>query len=213
MYVHDLADAELLGRALALPAALHPALEARLDELGGFHGLWHAGSEALGGLLEQDVAHRLEALLLVAGRMLTPPEPAPRIEGASDVAAYFQPRLSLMPCESFWVLMLDARGGVLGAAQVAQGTLTACLVHPREVFAPALRVRAATVIVVHNHPSGDPEPSEEDEELTRRLSDAGLVLGIPVMDHVVVGRGGYRSVSTPTPALGRERLRRGAGGA
>ena len=77
---------------------------------------------------------------------------------------------------------------------ISQGTLTASLVHPREVFRPALRDAAAAVVLVHNHPSGDPTPSREDREITQRLAEAGELLGIPVLDHVVVAERGYASL-------------------
>jgi DNA repair protein RadC len=83
---------------------------------------------------------------------------------------------------------------------VSQGTLTASLVHPREVFRPALRESAAAVVLVHNHPSGDPTPSREDIEITERLMRAGELLGVPVLDHVVVAERGYRSLRDDLPA-------------
>jgi DNA repair protein RadC len=76
----------------------------------------------------------------------------------------------------------------------SQGTLTASLVHPREVFRPALREAAAAIILVHNHPSGDPTPSREDREVTERLVHVGEILGIPVLDHVIVAERGYVSL-------------------
>lgn len=200
-------DALLLARALGLGLGVVGTLTERLDELGGLHALWNAGSEGLVEALDHDQSARLEAILALAGRLVAPPRMAHRIEGTVDVAAYFQPRLALSATESFWTLMLDARGRVLGASRIAEGTLTACLVHPREVFAPALRLRAASIIVVHNHPSGDPEPSDEDEVLTDRLTEAGRVLGIPVTDHVIVARGGFRSVSIPRLGVARTGLR------
>jgi DNA repair protein RadC len=83
---------------------------------------------------------------------------------------------------------------VLRQELVSQGTLTASLVHPREVFRPALRESAAALVLVHNHPSGDPTPSREDREITERLMQAGEILGIPVLDHVVVAERGYCSL-------------------
>ncbi|MBI3292298.1 MAG: DNA repair protein RadC [Elusimicrobia bacterium] len=90
--------------------------------------------------------------------------------------------------EHFIVLYLNARNQVLRKETVSIGTLSASLVHPREVFAPAVEARAAAVVLTHNHPSGDPTPSPEDVTLTRRLSDAGKLLGIEVLDHVILGR-------------------------
>ena len=98
------------------------------------------------------------------------------------------------PTEEFWTILLDSKHRVLGLAQTSVGTLTSSLVHPREVFGPAIRMGAAAVIVGHNHPSGDPEPSPEDLEVTRRLVDAGKLLGIPLLDHLVCGREAYVSL-------------------
>ena len=91
--------------------------------------------------------------------------------------------------EHFAVLSLDAKNRARGYKVIAQGTATACLVHPREVFRAALSLGAVTLIVVHNHPSGDPTPSQEDITLTARLVEAGQILGIPVVDHLILGSG------------------------
>jgi DNA repair protein RadC len=96
--------------------------------------------------------------------------------------------------ERFVALYLDARHRVVRRRLVSVGTLTASLVHPREVLGPALRARAAALVVVHNHPSGDPEPSPEDCALTERLRDAARLLGLELLDHVVVGRNGFVSL-------------------
>ena len=95
--------------------------------------------------------------------------------------------------EHFVVLMLDGRNRVVGESQISQGTLTASLVHPREVFRPAVSAAAAAIVLVHNHPSGDPSPSAEDQRVTQRLVEAGEIVGIRVVDHVVVAEGGFYS--------------------
>ncbi|MBK6847831.1 MAG: DNA repair protein RadC [Proteobacteria bacterium] len=95
--------------------------------------------------------------------------------------------------EVFVVLALDAKNRLLSLTQVAQGSVTGVEVHPREVFAPLLREQAAAGIVAHNHPSGDPEPSEADRQLTDRLAHGGRLLGIPLLDHLVVGDGSFVS--------------------
>jgi DNA repair protein RadC len=92
--------------------------------------------------------------------------------------------------EVFRVVLLSARHDVLKVTTVSRGSLSATIVHPREVFRPAVVASAAAIILVHNHPSGDPEPSAEDVEITRRLLRAGEMLGIEVLDHVIVARGG-----------------------
>lgn len=95
--------------------------------------------------------------------------------------------------EEFIVIPLDAKNRVLGFHTVSVGSLTASIVHPREVFKVAILANAVAVILVHNHPSGDPTPSEEDRRVTSRLKAAGEELGIPVLDHLVIGDEGYHS--------------------
>jgi hypothetical protein len=184
-----LSDARLLARALGIPFTR--ALQAALAAAGGPFGLYQAGAEALA--LDEPARARLEAWLAFTRRMLAAPKRR-AIEGPDGVLAYLGREKSLLACECFWVVMLDSRGRPVGRSKVARGTLTACLVHPREVFAPAIRARAAGVVVVHNHPSGDPAPSVEDVRLTERLREAGDLLGIPLIDHIVLGRDGHRSL-------------------
>jgi DNA repair protein RadC len=96
--------------------------------------------------------------------------------------------------ELFVVLMLDTRHKVTGLNVVSIGSLNASLVHPREAFKPAILANAAALVLAHNHPSGDPEPSADDLALTARLKQAGELLGIAVLDHVVIGEGRYVSL-------------------
>ncbi len=119
----------------------------------------------------------------------------PTICCAGDIAALLTPDLTKLDREHFVVLHLDAKGRLLSREVVSIGHLTAALVHPREVFKAAILANAASVAFVHNHPSGDPEPSREDLELTRRLFRAGELMGIPVLDHVVVTRNGHCSIA------------------
>ena len=115
------------------------------------------------------------------------------IRSPSDVHRHFYERLRLAEQECFITLLLDGRQRVLREVLVSQGTLTASLVHPREVFRAAVRDAAAAHILGHNHPSGDPTPSREDHEVTERLVAAGELMGIRVLDHVVVAEHGYHS--------------------
>jgi DNA repair protein RadC len=94
----------------------------------------------------------------------------------------------------FLVIGIDIRNGLLDIVEVARGSLNAVEVHPREVFRPLVRMAAAGGVVVHNHPSGDPSPSDEDLSLTERLREAGDLLGVPVIDHIVIGAQRYRSI-------------------
>jgi DNA repair protein RadC len=101
--------------------------------------------------------------------------------------------LAALDREAFVSLLLDQKNRVSGVQVVSVGSLCASLVHPREVFKAAILANAAAVIVIHNHPSGDPTPSREDREITARLRACGETLGIPLIDHVVVAADGYRS--------------------
>jgi len=127
---------------------------------------------------------------LAAGRLL----PGTTLRGPADVFRHFHPTLRDVPHERFLVVLLDGRHRLMRHEMVSQGTLTASLVHPREVFRPALRESAAALVLVHNHPSGDPTPSAEDREVTARLVRAGELLGVPVLDHVVIAERGYTSL-------------------
>lgn len=115
------------------------------------------------------------------------------LRGPRDVAAAFAPRLQDAPVEEFHVAILDAQHRLERDVLVTRGLLNSSLVHPREVFREAIAERAAAVILVHNHPSGDPTPSAEDRAVTEQLVAAGRLLDIPVHDHVIVGRGRYVS--------------------
>jgi len=112
-----------------------------------------------------------------------------------DVFRHVAPRLAGLVQEVFLVIGIDVRNALIEVVEVARGTVNGVDVHPREVFRPLVRMAAAAAVVVHNHPSGDPTPSQEDLDLTRRLREVGLLVGIPVLDHVVVGSQGFRSIA------------------
>jgi DNA repair protein RadC len=118
-----------------------------------------------------------------------------RIASASDIWTHLRARLAACPVEEFWAVALDVRHRVLWETCLARGSLTGVDVHPRDVFRPLIRGGAAAVIFCHNHPSGDPSPSQQDVDLTARLRDVGALCGIPVLDHVVVGVDGFVSIA------------------
>jgi DNA repair protein RadC len=200
-----LSDAELLALLLRTggPAGDAVALAAGLlTAYGGLDGVARASPRELAvspGMGPAKCAALLGAVeigrRLAAGRL----EPGARIRGPADVHAHFHPRLRHAAQERFIAVLLDGRHRVIRHALVSQGTLTASLVHPREVFRPALREPAAAVVLVHNHPSGDPTPSREDIEITQRLVEAGRLLGVPVIDHVVVAERGFASLRDHLP--------------
>ncbi len=117
----------------------------------------------------------------------------PTLNNAKDAVAQLTDIRDLKK-EHFVVLYLNAKNQLLHKETISMGTLNANLVHPREAFEPAVRHLAAQVVIAHNHPSGDPEPSEDDLEITKRLVEAGKILGIEVVDHIIVGKTTYRSL-------------------
>jgi DNA repair protein RadC len=121
------------------------------------------------------------------------PTAQPQCRDSASVARLLQTVLAGVDREHCLVLLLDVKHRLIGLNTVAIGSLTAAVVHPREVFKPAILANAASVIVAHNHPSGDPTPSQEDKLLTRKLVLAGEALSIKVLDHLVLGEGGYYS--------------------
>jgi DNA repair protein RadC len=116
-----------------------------------------------------------------------------QFRSSADVFNHYREHLGSLKKEEFHVLLLDAKNRKIKDVRVSEGSLTSSLVHPREVFHPVIRESAAAVILIHNHPSGDPQPSQEDLHITRRLREVGEVMGVRVLDHVVIGKGKYVS--------------------
>ena len=151
--------------------------------------------EEIPGVGSATAARILAALELgrrSASRAVEEDEP---LRGPADVFRRMGPRMRDLPQEEFHALLLNTRHRVIREVAVTRGILDASLIHPREVFRVAVMEGAAGIILVHNHPSGDPTPSAEDRAVTRQLAEAGCALGIPVLDHVVVGDGEWRSLS------------------
>jgi DNA repair protein RadC len=141
-------------------------------------------------------AARVVAALELGRRARLEELPPPvRIHGPGDVQRYYASRLRDLAVEEFHVLALGSQSQVLGDLFITRGILNSSLVHPREVFRAAIAEAAASIIVVHNHPSGDPTPSADDRAVTRQLVEAGLLLDLPVYDHVIVGGDSYVSLA------------------
>jgi DNA repair protein RadC len=156
-------------------------------------GLWRLSGDELVGLdgMGPAKAARLLAAVEMGRRVGTRPSEARQsVSTPEDVVALCNPRMRGLDREHFWTLALNTKNRLLRVIEVSVGSLNASIVHPRELFRDAVRLSAASVIVVHNHPSGDPTPSGADIQLTRRIVKAGDVLGIEVLDHVVIGDGG-----------------------
>ncbi len=116
-----------------------------------------------------------------------------QFRSSTDIFKHYHEQLGSLKKEEFHVLLLDAKNRKIKDVRISEGSLTSSLVHPREVFNPIIRESAAAVVLVHNHPSGDPTPSQEDLHITRRLRDVGDIMGIRVLDHLIIGRGKYVS--------------------
>ncbi len=121
------------------------------------------------------------------GRVRNPGRPM--ISSPADVDGLLRGRIANLDRENFVVVLLNTKNEVLESPTVSVGTLSSTLVHPREVFKPAIRASAASVVLAHNHPSGKMEPSREDREVTSRIGEAAKILGIEVLDHVILGDG------------------------
>ncbi|PLX79274.1 MAG: hypothetical protein C0615_02710 [Desulfuromonas sp.] len=119
--------------------------------------------------------------------------PGARFTSSADIFRHYHEKLRDQKKEHFYSLLLDSKNRLLREIRVSEGSLNASIVHPREVFNPVIRESAAAVLFVHNHPSGDPTPSREDIDLTARLVEAGKLMGVRVLDHIIIGNGDYIS--------------------
>ena len=156
-------------------------------------GLWRVCAEdlvALDGVGPASAARVLACLEMSRRAATWRCGPRPAINTPEDVVDLCASRFRGLDREHFWCLALNTKNRLLKLSEVSVGSLNASIVHPRELFKDAVKVSAASVVVVHNHPSGDPTPSGADIQLTRRLVRAGDVLGIELLDHVVIGDGG-----------------------
>ena len=118
----------------------------------------------------------------------------PKIKTAEDVFNYFVDELQDKKKEHLYALFLDTKNRIIGEELISVGTSNASLIHPREVFNPAIKTSANSIILVHNHPSGDPTPSKDDKEITKMLKESGDILGIPLLDHIIVGKNRFISL-------------------
>lgn len=194
-----LSDAQLLAILLRVGRQDSSAVEVAMEllrELDGLRGLSNRSVEELCRVpgIGPAKAAQVKAAIELGKRVLAAPlSSGTTVACSADLFHHYYPLMRDLRREVFMVVLLDAKHAIIRDATVSAGSLTASLVHPREVFNLAVRESAAAVIFVHNHPSGDPSPSEEDRALTARLVAAGEVLGIQVLDHLIVGDGRYTS--------------------
>jgi len=187
----SLSDASLV--ALIVAEGSDAVGRAILDGQARPDGLWRASAEDLvsvRGVGPAGAARLLACLELARRASAWSAADRPVVSTPEDVVRLCATQLRGLDREHFWALVLSTKNRLLRMVEVSVGSLNASIVHPRELFKEAVRISAASVVVVHNHPSGDPTPSGADLQLTRRLVRAGEVLGIEVLDHVVIGDGG-----------------------
>ncbi|NLZ44617.1 MAG: DNA repair protein RadC [Clostridia bacterium] len=180
---HGLSALDLATTILAQFQTLDEIAAAGIGELSQIKGLGQ--SKAVQILAAFELGRRLQVSeVLQKGRVSSP----------GKVAELVMPRLRFLKQEHFLAIHLNTKNRVLAIETISIGTLDSSLVHPREVFRAAIKNSSASLILVHNHPSGEPYPSNEDLNITRRLKESGELLGIPVLDHIIIGGNKYISL-------------------
>ena len=183
--------------ALILGADTRAAVDAAsraISAVGGLFGLRRASQEdlrALPGVGSAKAAALLAAAELGARMQAARGPERPTISSPADAERLLRGRIADQDREHFVALLLNTKNEVLESPTISVGTLSSALVHPGEVFKPAIRASAAGIVLAHNHPSGKTEPSREDRDVTRRLVDTAAVVGIEILDHVILGDGCY----------------------
>ena len=206
----------ILGRGISGESVLDSARRL-LASFGTLRGIAEASVEQLSTVygIGQAKAVQLKAAAELARRLALPERgrEAPRVDSMEAAAALLRPHLLDKKKEHFVALLLDARHHLIRLSPIAVGSLSATIVHPRELFKEAIAASAAAMLVAHNHPSGDPEPSDHDVALTRRLTEAGALLGIKVLDHLILASRGVVSLRAAglLDGAARSARRRGQG--
>jgi DNA repair protein RadC len=197
--VTALGDNELIALVIGNGSRHKDALSVANDLLaacGGLHGLTRSACDDLlrvDGIGRARAAQVIGAIELGRRTVAHAPSERVRLSAPRDAAFYLMPRFGARGVEQFGLVLLDTRHRVLRTTVLVVGTLNSLVVEPRDVFREAAVGGASAIVVFHNHPSGDPSPSPEDVSLTRRLVAAGLLMGIDVVDHIVLGDGRYFS--------------------
>jgi DNA repair protein RadC len=194
-----LGDNELLALVLGSGSRAQDVLKLSnvvLEQCGGLHGLTRAAAADLrriSGVGGARAAQVLAAVELGRRTMVRTHPDRPRLNSPRQLASYLLPQHGSRPVEQFGIVLLDTKHRLLQIRLVSTGSLDSTMAHPREVFREAIAGRAAAIVLFHNHPSGDPRPSEDDLALTAQLVDAGQVVGINVLDHLILADQRYYS--------------------
>jgi DNA repair protein RadC len=195
----SLSDEEILALIIGSGSATDLSLENAsqlLNRFGSLRNIAAAGFTELTKLssVNKGVARRISAACNLSFRISAEKrKTSPSIHSGEDFYNLYKYRLRDIKQEVFWVVLLDQKNCVISDIQIAQGSLSKVLVHPREVFLPAIKGSAAAIAVLHNHPSGDSTPSREDKAITERLKSAAEIIGIQLLDHVIIGEESYTS--------------------
>lgn len=195
-----LGDNELVALVLGTGGAGGDALRVAnqvLASCGALHGVARASAgelERIPGLGPAKAAQLLAAVELGRRTMTHAPKARLQLRSPHDAAAYLLPTFGARSVEHFGIVLLDVRHRVLRTTVITAGTLNSTIVQPRDVYREAMLGGAAAIVAFHNHPSGDPSPSTEDCELTRRLSAGGQLMGIALVDHIILGDTRYCSL-------------------
>lgn len=196
----SLTNPELLAILFRTGTQQRNAVQVAEDVFKSIGNLSHLANASLEQLASVPGVGRVKAIEVKAAFELakrlaaTSEEAKPLVRSPADVAQMVMAELRYEVREHLEILVLDARNQVRTRRRISTGTLTESLVHPREVFSEALRFSAASIILIHNHPSGDPDPSPDDVATTKRLVEGGKVLGIDVLDHIIIGDGRWASL-------------------
>ncbi|MEE8483000.1 MAG: DNA repair protein RadC [Nitrospinota bacterium] len=197
-----LSEAQLLSIILGSGSAAHgkSALDIARNLIEIFGNLQEIESASVVELCKVDGMGKTKAAQVKAaldlGKRMVSEDYSPygrQFSTSEDVCNYFAPFLNNKKKEIFKIILLDSQNFMMRDVTISEGSLTASIVHPREVFKPAIKESAAAIILVHNHPSGDPKPSQEDKSITNKLVTTGEVVGINVLDHVIIGKKGHFS--------------------
>jgi DNA repair protein RadC len=196
----NMSDAQLLAIILRTGGGGRSALDIGMDLLDTFHSFKELEQASLSEFsaikgIGTAKAAQIRAALEIGKRLYHEPSPkGPTFASGQCVYNYFYPRMQGLRKEAFHCILLDVKNRLIRHLKISEGTLTASLIHPRESFRNAIKESAASLIFIHNHPSGDPTPSREDIAITEKLEEAGEILGIKMLDHIIVADGGYTSM-------------------
>lgn len=193
-----LSEAELIAILIRVGKQGETAVDLAKKLLSGGRTLRDVAQMSLHDLVAEGIGRARATAIMAAFELVrrvpfSDGEKKPVFRSPEEVAQRYIPKLRDLKQEEFWVLLLNSSNHLMRDIRISSGTLNSSLVHPRECFSDAIQERAAGVIFLHNHPSGNREPSQEDLSVTKQLVESGKILGIPVHDHIIIAGGGFTS--------------------